>query len=470
MVNQVLTGQVATGVTIDSQPVTGEHTGEQNQFLPRLPGNNSPNRGTSPLQPGNKPPGNNMLTDAQCRNATCPPDKKRARLTDDGGLYLEISPAGSKRWFWKFYPDGKESRMGLGSYPAVSLTAARKARDKARLQKADGVNPVVERQTKKLIAAVGSGDTLSAAAADWLEQNKPGWSDTHYVREERNLRKDLLPYLGARAIGGIKPVELLAVIRKIEAPGSPSVPARVLITAHGVWCHAVVTGRAERDITPDIKKALKEHTRKNFPALIEPREVGELLRASMAYRGGPVVRAALMMAPMLFQRPGNLRAMRWADVDMERGLWAIPSEDMKRRKSEKLNGQPHVVTLPRQALALLKDLHPLTGHGEYVFPGLRDHSKPMSEAGVNAALHAMGYKDRHTWHGYRATGRTILRQVLKYPKDVIEAQLAHKGQITHGGAYDRATHLEERTDMLQVWADYLDKLAAGGDVVEFKRA
>ena len=162
--------------------------------------------------------------------------------------------------------------------------------------------------------------------------------------------------------------------------------------------------------------------------------------------------------------------MRWADVDMERGLWAIPSEDMKRRKSEKLNGQPHVVTLPRQALALLKDLHPLTGHGEYVFPGLRDHSKPMSEAGVNAALHAMGYKDRHTWHGYRATGRTILRQVLKYPKDVIEAQLAHKGQITHGGAYDRATHIEERADMLQVWADYLDKLAAGGDVVEFKRA
>jgi integrase len=161
--------------------------------------------------------------------------------------------------------------------------------------------------------------------------------------------------------------------------------------------------------------------------------------------------------------------MRWADVDRDAGLWTIPSEDMKRRKAEKQNGQPHVVSLPRQALALLDGLHPLTGHGVYVFPGLRDHEKPMSEAGVNAALHAMGYKDRHTWHGYRTTGRTILRQVLKFPVDVLETQLAHKGQITHNGAYDRATHLEERTDMLQVWADYLDKLAAGADVLEFVR-
>jgi integrase len=176
------------------------------------------------------------------------------------------------------------------------------------------------------------------------------------------------------------------------------------------------------------------------------------------------------MAVILFQRPGNLRTMRWADVDLESGLWSIPSEDMKRTKEQKINGQPHVVPLPQQAIAMLTDLHPLTGSGEYVFPGLRDRKAPMSEAGVNAALHAMGYKGRHCWHGYRATGRTILRQVLKYPADVIEAQLAHTGQITHGGAYDRATHLDERGQMLQAWADYLDKLAAGGEVVAFKRA
>lgn len=182
------------------------------------------------------------------------------------------------------------------------------------------------------------------------------------------------------------------------------------------------------------------------------------------------MRVALRMAAILFQRPGNLRTMRWVDIDLAGGAWAIPSEDMKRTKSQKINGRPHVVPLPRQAVALLKDLHPLTGGGDYVFPGLRDRRVPMSEAGVNAALHAMGYKGRHCWHGYRATGRTILRQVLKYPADVIEAQLAHKGQITHGGAYDRATHIEERGEMLQVWADYLDKLAAGAEVIPMKRA
>ena len=172
-----------------------------------------------------------MLTDKHCRNAVCPPEKKRARFTDSGGLYLEASPSGSKRWFWKTYADGKEGRMALGSYPAVGLADARRARDVAKAQKDEGINPVQARQIEKLQAAVGSGDTLNAVAADWLALNKPNWSDTHYVREERNLRKDVLPFLGARAIAGIKPVELLAIIQKIEARGSPSVPGRVLITS-----------------------------------------------------------------------------------------------------------------------------------------------------------------------------------------------------------------------------------------------
>ena len=236
---------------------------------------------------------------------------------------------------------------------------------------------------------------------------------------------------------------------------------RVLLTAHGIWGHAIATGRATIDITTSIKKALKPHIRKNLPAIIDPIEFGELLRASDAYKGGPIVRAALKMAAMLFQRPGNLRTMRWADLNLDAALWSVPSEDMKRTKAQKINGQAHVVSLPRQALEILSDLKHLTGDGEYVFPGFRDRRKPMSEAAVNAALHAMGYKGRHCWHGYRATGRTILRQVLKFPADVIEAQLAHKGQITHGGAYDRATHLEERTPMLQTWADYLETLATG---------
>ncbi len=411
-----------------------------------------------------------MLTDAKCRNAVCPSDKKQARFADSGGMYLQISPAGSKRWFLKYRVGGKEKQLALGSYPTVSLTAARKAREAAKLQRSEGIDPVQVRQVEKLKASVGTGDTLTATASDWLERGKPNWSATHYVRESRNITKDLMPYLGKRNIASIKPIELLAVIQKVEARGALDVAHRVLITAHGVWCHAVATGRAERDITPDIKKALKPHIKENLPAIIDPAQLAGLLRASDAYIGGPIVRAALKLAPILFQRPGNLRTMRWVDLNLDAGLWTIPSEDMKRTKAEKINGQAHVVPLPRQAVEVLRDIQKITGNREYVFPGLRDWKKPMSEAAVSAALHAMGYKDIHTWHGYRATGRTILRQVLKYPKDVIEAQLAHTGQITHGGAYDRATHLDERESMLQVWADYLDKLARGADVIAFKAA
>ena len=410
-----------------------------------------------------------MLTDAKCRNAACPPDKKRERLTDSGGLYLEISPAGAKRWFQKLYRDGKETRIALGSYPAVTLTAARRARDAAKLQKASGIDPIQARKVDKLREKVAGDATLEGTAYEWLELHRQEWSETHYTRERRNLEKDLLPYLGGKAIADIEPIELLAAIKRVEERGVSDVPHRVLLTARGVWQYAVATARAPRDITGDIKKALKPHLKKNHPAITDPLELGELLRASMAYRGGPVVRVALRMAAILFQRPGNLRTMRWADLDMDAGLWAIPSEDMKRTKAQKINGQAHVVPLPRQAVALLADLHPLTGNGEFVFPGLRNRKAPMSEAGVNAALHAMGYKGRHCWHGYRATGRTILRQVLKYPADVIEAQLAHKGQITHGGAYDRATHTEERGEMLQAWADYLDKLAVGAEVLELRK-
>ena len=411
-----------------------------------------------------------MLTDAKCRNAKCPIDRKQARFADSGGMYLQVSPAGSKRWFLKYRAAGAEKRLALGSYPDVSLTAARKARDAAKLQKADGIDPLQARQVEKLKASVGSGDTLAATASDWLERGKPNWSDSHYVRESRNITKDLMPYLGRRIVGTIKPIELLAVIQKVEERGALDVAHRVLITAHGIWCHAVATGRAERDITPDIKKALKPHIRENLPAITDPVKFGELLRASESYNGGPVVRAALKIVPILFQRPGNIRTMRWADLNLDTAMWSIPSDDMKRTKAEKINGQAHVVPLPRQVVAVLGDLHKLTGHREWVFPGLRDWRTPMSEAAVTAALHAMGYKGIHTWHGYRATGRTILRQVLKYPVDVIEAQLAHTGQITHGGAYDRTTHLEDRESMLQVWADYVDKLARGADVIPCKAA
>lgn len=410
------------------------------------------------------------LTDAQCRNAKCPPDKKRARFTDSGGLYLEVSPNGSKRWFWKYSKNGKEGRIALGSYPAVNLTAARKARDAAKAQKSEGIDPVHAKQAAKLASSVSVGDNFGAIAAEWLAQNKPQWSDSHYVREERNITKDLNPYIGKRSIRQVTPIELLALVRKVEDRGAVNAASRVLTTAHGVWCYAVAIGRTDRDITPDIKKALKPHTKKNYPAIIEPLQLGQLLRAMEAYQGGLIVRAALQIAPILFQRPGNLRTMRWCDLDLDAARWHIPSEDMKRTVSQKVNGQAHTVPLPRQVIAILRGLHPVTGRGEFVFPQPRKPMNALSEAGITPALHALGYKGIQTWHGFRATGRTIIRQVFKVDPDVIEAQLAHKGQITHGGAYDRATFQDERAVMLQRWADYLDQLRMGGEVIRLKAA
>lgn len=411
-----------------------------------------------------------MLTDADCKNATCPPDKKRARLTDAQGLYLEVSPGGSKRWFAKLYLNGKETRIALGSYPAVSLKDARLARDAAKSQKVSGVNPIQARKVEKLKSAVSTQDTFETIAREWITLQRPQWSESHYTREIRNLEKDLIPYIGTRPVREIEPVEILAVVRRVEQRGSLSVAGRVLSTARGVFLYAVATARADRDITPDLKRALKPHTKKNLPAIITPEGVAGLLRAADGYQGGAVMRAALYVAPILFQRPGNLRAMRWCDVDMDAGLWTIPSEDMKRTKKAKLNGRPHVVSLPRQVIAILRELHYLTGGGVWVFPGARNPKKCMSEAGVQAALNSMGYKGIHCWHGYRATGRTLCREVLGYDPDVIEAQMAHTGGISHGGAYDRATHLGKRTTMIQEWADYLDRLRTGATIIPLHKA
>lgn len=379
--------------------------------------------------------------------------------SDGGGLYLHVAATG-KYWRHSYRFAGKQKTLAFGVYPDLSLAKARKLRDEARELLAVGTDPslTMTKRAKKADVEAAAGNTVDAVGRVWLATHRANWSVGHYERELRNLEKDVFPYLGKRVIGSVEPPELLRIIRKVEERGALDTAHRVLITAGGVWQHAVAEGYAPRNITLDIKKALKPHIRENHPAITDPVKLAGLLRASDAYLGGPVVRTALFIAPILFQRPGNLRGMRWADLNLETGLWAIPSEDMKRTVVQKRNGAEHLVPLPRQVVAALKDLQPLTGQREYVFPGLRDPKAPMSEAAVSAALNAMGYKDVHTWHGYRATGRTILREALRYPRDVIEYQLAHKGEVTHGGAYDRAVFLQERTEMLQAWADYLDQL------------
>lgn len=412
-----------------------------------------------------------MLTDAECKNAICPPEKPRARLACSGGLYLEVSPAGSKRWFWKYRKDGKEGRMALGSYPDVGPKDARKARDAAKLQKAEGSDPVQVRKREKLKSTVPAANTFKATALEWYAMKLDSWSSHYAIREKRNLEKDLFPFLGDRDIGDIEAIELLAVIRRVEERGALDVAHRVQTTAGQVWRYAVATARAPRDISADIRGALKPHHGKHFAAITEPVKLGELIRVIRGYQGGPIVRAALQLAPILFQRPGELRAAEWAEFDLDGALWTIPAARMKRSVDGKKNGDPHLVPLPSQAVDILRNLHPLTGHSVLLFPGERSHERPISDNTLRAALLTLGYgPDKQSVHGFRATARTLLAEELNIDPLVIEAQLAHAVKDANGRAYNRTQYLKHRTAMMQQWADYLEKLARGADVIPIKAA
>ena len=412
-----------------------------------------------------------MLTDAECKNATCPPEKPRARLACSGGLYLEVSPAGSKRWFWKYRKDGKEARMALGSYPDVGAKDARKARDAAKLMKSDGRDPVMVRKVEKLKALTPAGDTFRATALEWYAMKLDSWSCHYAIREKRNLEKDLFPYFAARHIGEIEPIELLAAVRQVEERGALDVAHRVLTTAGQVWRYAVATGRAKRDVSADIKGALKPHHGKHFAAITDPVKLGELIRVIRGYQGGPIVRAALQLAPLLFQRPGELRAAAWAEFDLDAAMWTIPSARMKRRVEGKQNGDPHLVPLPTQAIDILRKLQPITGQGALLFHGERSHDRPISDNTLRAALLTLGYgPDLQSVHGFRATARTLLAEELNVDPLVIEAQLAHAVKDANGRAYNRTQYMKHRALMMQQWADYLDKLARGADVIPFKAA
>jgi integrase len=412
-----------------------------------------------------------MLTDAECKNATCPPGKTRARLACSGGLYLEVSPAGSKRWFYKYRKEGKEGRMALGSYPDVGAKDARKARDAAKLQKSTGVDPVQVRKVEKLKSTTPAANTFKATALEWYAMKLDSWSSHYAIREKRNLEKDLFPHFSVRNIGDIEPIELLAAVRAVEERGALDVAHRVLTTAGQVWRYAVATGRAQRDISADIKGALKPHHGKHFAAITDPLKLGELIRVIRGYQGGPIVRAALQLAPMLFQRPGELRAAAWAEFDLDAAMWTIPASRMKRSVDGKRNGDPHQVPLPTQAVAILRKLHPITGHSALCFYGERSHDRPISDNTLRAALLTLGYgPDTQSVHGFRATARTLLAEELGIDPLVIEAQLAHAVKDANGRAYNRTQYMKHRTTMMQLWADYLDKLAAGADVIAFKAA
>ncbi len=351
--------------------------------------------------------------------------------------------------------------MALGSYPEVKAKDARNARDAAKLQKSAGHDPVHARKVEKLKGARVGGDTFKVVAMEWYDKQKSEWSPGHAARSLRQLERDLFPWIGERPIAEIQPMELLSALQKVEERGALETADRVLMLARQVWEYWLPTASNEqRNITEGLKARLTPYRGKSFAAIVDPERMGELLRAMYAYKGGPVVRTALLLAPILYQRPGNLREMEWAEVGLDAALWTIPSMKMKRTKVEKEQGEPHVVPLPTQAVALLRGLHPLTGHGRYVFPGERSHDRPMSDNSVRSALYALGFGKEQTWHGFRASARTMLVDELDLDPLAIEANLAHAVKDANGRSYNRTQYLKKRFDQIQQWADYLDGLRA----------
>lgn len=398
------------------------------------------------------------LTDTQIK--TLKPDAKPRKVADEKGLFLLLTPTGGKLWRLKFRFDGKEKLLALGSYPDVSLKDARARRDEARKLLADGIDPAEERKAAKAARVVAVANNFEAIAREWFGKQASGWADTHADKILQRLEKDVFPWLGSRPISGITPPDLLATVRRIEARGALDTAHRALQNCGQIFRYAVATGRAERDPTGDLRGALPPRRTGHFAAITEPVEVGALLRAIDAFKGTLIVQSALKLGPLVFVRPGELRKAEWAEFDLEKGEWSIPPERMKAKRA-------HLVPLSSQAVAILRDLYPLTGRGVHVFAG-RDPKKPMSEAAVNAALRRMGYdtKTEMTGHGFRAMARTILHEELEVDRDVIEHQLAHRVPDALGTAYNRTKFIKERRAMMQRWADYLDRLKIGAEVVE----
>lgn len=413
-----------------------------------------------------------MLTDPACRNAACPEEKARVRLADSGGLYLEVTPGGSKRWFVKYRFGGKERRLALGSYPDVTLKAARAGRDEARKTRGKGTDPVQARRVEKVASKASSATTFEAVAREFYAAKAGGWSPTYGARWIERMEKDLFPVLGSLPLESITPPLLLEALRRVEKRGAVETAHTLRQTAGQVFRYGVQTGRCDRSPAPDLHGALRAVTTTHMAAVLEPAKAGELLRAIEAYAGQPATRAALVLSALLFQRPGNIRAMEWAEVDTGAALWTIPAAKMKRTLHGKINGRPHLVPLAPQAVAILNDLRPLTGHGRYVFPSLLTGERCMSENTIRAALRRMGYANGEmTPHGFRAMARTlIVEQLPGVSPDVIEAQLAHGKSGPLGMAYDRAEYMAQRRQLMAAWADYLDRLRDGAQVLPFRAA
>lgn len=391
--------------------------------------------------------------------------------SDGGGMYLLVKAAG-RYWRMDYRFAGARKTMALGTYPEVSLAKARKRRDEYRELLAEGIDPGAAKKARKLATAAAAADTFEAVAREFHALQGGGWSPKYAARWIERMEKDLFPHVGRLPLAGITAPMLLEVLRKVEKRGAGETAHTLRQTAGQVFRYGIQTGRCERSPVGDLHGALRPLVVKHMAAVLEPTKAGELLRAIYGYTGQPMTRAALQLSALLFQRPGNIRQMEWAWIDLDGAMLTIPAESMKRRVHQKINGRPHLVPLAPQAVATLCELHPLTGHGRYVFPSLRTGERPMSDNTVNAALRRMGFSSEEmTAHGFRATARTLMIERLPgIHADVIEAQLAHGKSGPLGAAYDRAEYMEQRRKMMKEWADYLDRLRIGADVIPLRGA
>jgi integrase len=390
------------------------------------------------------------------------PKDKAFKLTDEKGLYLLVQTTGGKLWRFDYRFDSKRKTLALGAYPEVSLADARNRRDDARKLIANEIDPS---ETKKALKAAKNNslsNSFEVVAREWLATKMQTKSESYQNNVLRRFELYLFPWLGKRAISEINVPELLDAIRRIENQNKVETAYRTLRATGQVFRYAVQTGRVLRDITPDLRGALTPSVTKHMPSFTEPQQVAELMRAIDGFTGTLTVQTALRLAPLVFVRPTELRKAKWSDIDLNEGEWRY---FVSKTKIE------HIVPLSKQAIHLLKEIYPLSGHGEYVFQGGHNPDKAMSEAAINAALRRMGYdtKTQITGHGFRAMARTILHERLNIDPYVIEHQLAHAVPDSLGEAYNRTKFLEQRKSMMQIWADYLDELKAGAKVLTFKQ-
>ena len=409
------------------------------------------------------------LTDTFIKNLKSAGASAGVKHTDSQGLYLLVKSSG-KYWRINYRFAGKQKTLALGVYPTVSLAKARQRRDKARELLADGVDPSTAKKGKKQAQVAAAANTFELVAQEFLATKSESWTPMYGAKWLRGMTKDLFPYIGSLALASITAPILLNALRKCEKRGAIESAHTLRQTAGQVFRYGIQTGRCERNPSIDLQGALKPVNTKHMAAILEPAKVGELMRSISSYTGQPMTKVALVLSALLFQRPANIRQMEWAWVDIENAMLTIPSQDMKRRKHQKVNGRPHFVPLAPQALAALKEMRPLTGHGRYVFPSLLTGERPMSDNTVNSALRRMGYTNTEmTAHGFRATARTLMIERMPgISADVIEAQLAHGKSGPLGSAYDRAEFMDQRRKMMLEWADYLDKLRIGADVIPLR--